>query len=270
MVAGARPRSRRVQEMGGAVAGRRDRLHEAALVASHAAAAPADRGRRGRGGRRQPVRDHEPNPLTADLDAAIQTVDHDVEAKAVAAVRAWREQRDADPAGRRRRGRRWQRCAPMPAAGANLMPASLEAARAGVTTGEWAAGAARGVRRVPRPHGCVRLGRGRRRRQRRAARRCARGAPHRRRARRAAADAGRQAGPRRPQQRRRAGRGPRPDAGFEVIYQGIRLTPGADRRGRRRRGRAPRRHLDPVRLAHGAGARDPRAACATPGPATCR
>ena len=48
------------------------------------------------------------------------------------------------------------------------------------------------------------------------------------------------------------------DAGFEVVYQGIRLTPRADRRRRGRRGRAPGRHLDPVRLAHGAGARDPR------------
>ena len=45
------------------------------------------------------------------------------------------------------------------------------------------------------------------------------------------------------------------DAGFEVIYQGIRLTPGADRRRGGRRGRALRRPLDPVRFAHGARAR---------------
>jgi (2R)-ethylmalonyl-CoA mutase len=80
----------------------------------------------------------EPNPLTADLDAAIQTVDHDVEAKAVAAVREWRERRDADPQGRQRAAAALADLAADARSGANLMRASLEAARAGVTTGEWA------------------------------------------------------------------------------------------------------------------------------------
>ena len=39
------------------------------------------------------------------------------------------------------------------------------------------------------------------------------------------------------------------DVGMEVIYQGIRLTPGADRRLGARRGRRRRRPLDPLRLA---------------------
>ncbi len=50
------------------------------------------------------------------------------------------------------------------------------------------------------------------------------------------------------------------DAGFEVIYQGIRLTPEQIVVGRGGRGRALRRALDPVRLAHGAGARRARRA----------
>jgi (2R)-ethylmalonyl-CoA mutase len=79
----------------------------------------------------------EPNPLTADLDAAIQTVDHDVEAKAVEAVRAWREQRDAEPAGRERVAAAIERLRADARSGVNLMGASIEAARAGVTTGEW-------------------------------------------------------------------------------------------------------------------------------------
>jgi (2R)-ethylmalonyl-CoA mutase len=79
----------------------------------------------------------EPNPLTADLEAAIQTVDHDVEAKAVDAVRAWREQRDAEPAGRERVAAAIERLRADARSGVNLMGASIEAARAGVTTGEW-------------------------------------------------------------------------------------------------------------------------------------
>jgi (2R)-ethylmalonyl-CoA mutase len=80
----------------------------------------------------------EPSPLTADLDTAIQTVDHDVEARAAEAVRAWREHRDADPATRRRAAEAVVRLRRDAKAGVNLMPATLEAARAGVTTGEWA------------------------------------------------------------------------------------------------------------------------------------
>jgi (2R)-ethylmalonyl-CoA mutase len=75
----------------------------------------------------------EPSPLTADLDTAIQGVDAAVESRAVDAVRAWREQRDAarvDTALRRLRdAARTEE---------NLVAATLECARAGVTTGEWA------------------------------------------------------------------------------------------------------------------------------------
>ena len=74
----------------------------------------------------------EPNPLTADLETAVQSVDPAVEGRAVAALQAWRAGRDA---------------AAVEAALAalrdaakstdNLMPATLACARAGVTTGEW-------------------------------------------------------------------------------------------------------------------------------------
>ena len=51
------------------------------------------------------------------------------------------------------------------------------------------------------------------------------------------------------------------DAGMEVVYQGIRLTPGADRGRRARRGRRRRRPLDPLGLAPRARARDRRGCC---------
>jgi len=80
----------------------------------------------------------EPNPLTADLGTAIQTVDHDVEAKAVAAVVAWRTDRDSTDVGRLAAQSALARLVADAMSGANLMAASLDAARAGVTTGEWA------------------------------------------------------------------------------------------------------------------------------------
>ena len=53
------------------------------------------------------------------------------------------------------------------------------------------------------------------------------------------------------------------DAGFEVIYQGIRLTPGADRRRGPGRGRRRRGPVHPLRLTHGT---DPRGAPAAAAP----
>ena len=60
------------------------------------------------------------------------------------------------------------------------------------------------------------------------------------------------------------------DAGFEVVYQGIRLTPGADRVGRRRGGRPRRRAVGAVRLAPAGGAGGAAAACGRPGWTTSR
>src|SRR5690606_24680401 len=75
----------------------------------------------------------EPSPLTADLDSAIQTADPAAEAAAIESVRSWKAQRDqaeVDAA--------LARLAEDAKAGTNLMPATLAAARAGATTGEWA------------------------------------------------------------------------------------------------------------------------------------
>jgi (2R)-ethylmalonyl-CoA mutase len=75
----------------------------------------------------------EPNPLTSDIEGSILTLDPGVEAAAIAAVTAWRDGRDADEV-------KASLAELQDAAGteANLMPASIRCARAGVTTGEWA------------------------------------------------------------------------------------------------------------------------------------
>jgi (2R)-ethylmalonyl-CoA mutase len=138
LVEGARAEIDRVQELGGAVAAVESGYMKSALVASHSL-------------RRQRIESGEdvvvgvnrfettePSPLTADLVTAIQAVDHDVEDRAVAAVRAWREERDAEPARRERVAAALRRLRSDAGSGTNLVPASLEAARAGVTTGEWA------------------------------------------------------------------------------------------------------------------------------------
>jgi (2R)-ethylmalonyl-CoA mutase len=76
----------------------------------------------------------EPSPLTADLDTAIQTVDPAAEAAALSSLASWRASRDAaaveSALGTLRE---------VAKGNDNLMPATLECARAGVTTGEWSA-----------------------------------------------------------------------------------------------------------------------------------
>jgi (2R)-ethylmalonyl-CoA mutase len=61
-----------------------------------------------------------------------------VEAKAAAAVAAWRADRDSTETGRAAAESALTRLVDDAKSGTNLMAASLEAARAGVTTGEWA------------------------------------------------------------------------------------------------------------------------------------
>jgi ethylmalonyl-CoA mutase len=75
----------------------------------------------------------EPNPLLADLDAAIQTVDPAVEEQAIADVQEWRLQRDQHAVDQC-----LQQLRADAQTSANLMDATLACARAGVTTGEWA------------------------------------------------------------------------------------------------------------------------------------
>jgi (2R)-ethylmalonyl-CoA mutase len=132
LAAAAREEIDRVQAMGGAVAAVESGYLKAALVASH-----SERRRRIETGEAVVVgvnrfETTEPSPLTADLDTAIQTVDAAVEQAAIEAVRAWRAGRDAaavDEALHRLRD--------AAKTDENLMAATINCARAGVTTGEW-------------------------------------------------------------------------------------------------------------------------------------
>jgi len=125
----------RIEEMGGIVAAVESGYLKSQLVGAH-----AERRARIEAGEQIVVgvnayQETEPNPLTADLDAAIQSVDPAVEAQASDALKTWRAKRDnaaVDAALARLR-----KDAAEPST--NLMPATLECARAGATTGEWAA-----------------------------------------------------------------------------------------------------------------------------------
>jgi (2R)-ethylmalonyl-CoA mutase len=75
-----------------------------------------------------------PSPLTAGSDGGFMKVDEAAESDQVARLKAWRTERDAaaaDAALKRLEGDA--------RAGANIMEASIACAHAGVTTGEWGA-----------------------------------------------------------------------------------------------------------------------------------
>ncbi len=123
----------RIQEMGGAMAAVESGYLKSQLVASH-----AERRARIESGQEKIVgvniyETTEPNPLTADLDTAIHTADPTVEERVVRALREWRDARRE--AGARKALEQLKETA---AGTGNLMEATLECARAGVTTGEWA------------------------------------------------------------------------------------------------------------------------------------
>ena len=195
----------------------------------------------------------EPSPLADERDsaAASSTIDPAVEREQIDATRG------VARGARRRRGRRRarRRCARSRATTENLVPATIALARAGGTVGEWA-GALRevfGEYRAP-----DRRRRRRAPRRRRRCRRCASRVQARADATRrpdpasSSASPGSTATPTAPSRSRSRPATP----GMEVVYQGIRLTPGADRGRGPRRGRRRGRPLDPVGLAPRAGARD--------------
>ncbi|MBO1331136.1 protein meaA [Streptomyces sp. VRA16 Mangrove soil] len=135
----------RIQEMGGAMAAVESGYLKSQLVSSH-----AERRARIEGGEEKIVgvniyETTEPNPLTADLDTAIMTVDHGVEARVVSAIEEWRTTRQestdrqgmGDPFHYPTTGQALERLKEAAAGTENLMEATLECARAGVTTGEW-------------------------------------------------------------------------------------------------------------------------------------
>ncbi|WP_244929334.1 protein meaA [Nocardioides sp. W7] len=133
LVEGAKAEIDRVQAMGGAIAAVESGYMKQELVSSHAV-------RRGRiesgdeiivGVNRFDTT--EPSPLTADLDGAIMAADPEAERTAIASVEAWKAERDEDEVAAA-----LATLAEAAKTDANLMAATLVAARAGATTGEWA------------------------------------------------------------------------------------------------------------------------------------
>jgi (2R)-ethylmalonyl-CoA mutase len=75
----------------------------------------------------------EPSPLTADAEGGILVVDPAVEQEALDALQQWRGQRDEGAVKAA-----LEELARVAASDENVMEATIDAARAGVTTGEWA------------------------------------------------------------------------------------------------------------------------------------
>ncbi len=133
LMAGAEAEIATVQEMGGVIPAVESGYLKAQLVASHAA-----RRARMESGEDKVVgvncfQATEPSPLTVDLDTAVHRVDPAYEQAVLADLAAWRARRDETEVraalGRLR--------ADAVREDVNLMNATLACARAGVTTGEW-------------------------------------------------------------------------------------------------------------------------------------
>ncbi|MDQ4104892.1 MAG: methylmalonyl-CoA mutase family protein, partial [Actinomycetota bacterium] len=133
ITAGARAEIDRVQGMGGAIAAVESGYMKSQLVSSLAA-----RRRRIEGGEDVIVgvnrfTETDPSPLQADGARAIESVDPEAEARVIEAVRSWRADRD-----RAAVESVLHRLVEAAKTDANLVEASMACARAGVTTGEWA------------------------------------------------------------------------------------------------------------------------------------
>ncbi len=131
LLAGAREEMARVQEHGGAV----DAVPymKAALVESHRARiARIESGEQVLVGVNR-FAETEPSPLTEDAEGGILVVDPATEAEQVEALARWRASRDG---GAVRAA--LDELARVAGSGENVMPATIAAARAGATTGEWA------------------------------------------------------------------------------------------------------------------------------------
>jgi ethylmalonyl-CoA mutase len=131
MVSGAREEMARVAELGGAVEA--VDYMKGSLVESH-----RERWRRIESGELTVVgmnrfTSTEPSPLTADADGGILVVDPEVEAERKAALESWRSERDQTAVD--------EALAELARVarddGENIMLATIVAARAGATTGEW-------------------------------------------------------------------------------------------------------------------------------------
>jgi (2R)-ethylmalonyl-CoA mutase len=131
LLEGARAEMARVEEHGGAV----DAVPymKSALVESH-----RERIARIESGEQVLVgvnryQETEPSPLTGDGEGGILVVDPAVEAEQIAALEQWRAGRDGSAVQAA-----LEELARVAGSGENVMPATIAAARAGATTGEWA------------------------------------------------------------------------------------------------------------------------------------
>jgi (2R)-ethylmalonyl-CoA mutase len=130
---GAKAEMDRVQAMGGAIPAVESGYMKSALVSAHAARrAKIEAGEEIIVGVNK-FETTEPSPLTANLDDAIMTADPKAEEAAIESVRAWKEQRDEAAVAEA-----LANLAAEAKTDKNLMAATLAAARAGATTGEWA------------------------------------------------------------------------------------------------------------------------------------
>ncbi len=133
LVEGARAEIDRVQEMGGAVAAVESGYMKGELVGSL-----AEGRRQMESGERVVVgvnkfETTEPSPLQTEGAGAIFTVDPETERAAVESIRAWRDDRNAETVEHTLTALR-----DAAKTDGNLMQVSIDCAKAGVTTGEWA------------------------------------------------------------------------------------------------------------------------------------
>jgi (2R)-ethylmalonyl-CoA mutase len=127
----AREELARIDQMGGAVAAVESSYMKSKLVESNSARLEAiERGEQIVVGVNRFI-ETEPSPLSTG-EGSILTVPHEVEAEQIERLKAWRAARDAKAVAAALRDLR-----AAAADGRNVMPASIAAAKAGVTTGEW-------------------------------------------------------------------------------------------------------------------------------------
>ena len=215
--------------MGGAVAAVENGYMKSRLVESNARRRRGDRARRADRGRRQPFHRDRASPLAAG-DGAILRCRPEVEAEQIARLAQWRAARDAKAVAAALAELRARRAIEA----RNIMPASIACAKAGVTTGEWGEALREGFGEYRAPTGVVAD----------AARNDCQGIDDlRAEVERVSPKLGRRPkilvgkpgldghsnGAEQIAVRAR-------DAGMEVVYDGIRLTPGRDRRRGARQG----------------------------------
>ncbi len=134
MASEAREEIRKVLDMGGAI-----EAVESGYIKSRLVASNAERLKRIESGEQIVVglnafTEAEPSPLVGDGAQAILKVGSEAQERQIERVRRWREQRD-----QRAVRDALDRLREAASSGENIVPASIEAAEAGVTTGEWGA-----------------------------------------------------------------------------------------------------------------------------------